>query len=204
MTDRIGVAAICLHISSAIYLIAGLAFMGYFLPSAQSTRLPSGVGWVGGALCLAFAAGIELVAWGLRRRRYWGWVAGVYILTLYIPTVFLPLGAVGLWALLTPATRELFGVAPLTSVSRRQRSSSMASVVFPLLLLAIALIAVAIACVRISGVGIRRIMRCQSRLNLRVHRLVGLALFAVAALSAAFFASAFVLLILGRYRSRAS
>ena len=35
-----------------------------------------------GALCLAFAAGIELVARGLRRRRYWGWVAGVGILTL--------------------------------------------------------------------------------------------------------------------------
>ena len=119
MTDRIGVAAICLHICSAIYLIASLAFMGYSLPSAQPTRLPSAIGWATGALCLAFAAGIELVARGLRRHRHWGWVAGVCILTLSIPTVFLPLGAVGHWALLTPATRAFFSVGPLTSVSKR-------------------------------------------------------------------------------------
>jgi hypothetical protein len=61
MTDRIGVAAISLHISSAIYPIAGLAFMGYSLPSAQPTRLPSRVGWAMGALYLAFAAGIEVI-----------------------------------------------------------------------------------------------------------------------------------------------
>jgi hypothetical protein len=38
----------------------------------------------------------------------------------------------------------------------------------------------------------------------RVHRPVGLALFAVAALAATLLASAFVFLILGRYRSRDS
>ncbi len=195
MTDRIGVAAICLHISSAIYLIAGLAFVGYSLPSAQPTRLPSGVGWAGGTLCLAFVAGIELVARRLRRRRYWGWVAGVCIITLYFPMVFLPLGAVGLWALLTPATRALFGVGPLTSVSRRPGTSSTASVAFRLLLLTIALIAVAIAYVRISGVGIPPYHAVPEPSELeRVHRLVGLALFA----------SAFVFLVLGRYRGRAS
>ena len=102
---------------------------------------------------MAFAAGIETVARGLRLRRYWGWVAGVCILTLYIPTVFLPLGAVGLWALLTPATRGLFGVGPLTSVSRRPGARSLASVMYRLLLLTITLTAVAMAYVRISGVG---------------------------------------------------
>ena len=107
MTDRIGVAAICLRISAAIYLIAGLAFIGYSLPSAQPTRLPSGIGWATGALCLAFAAGIELVARGLRRHRHWGWVAGVCILTLSIPTVLLPLGAVGLE--IVPPVVEMWG-----------------------------------------------------------------------------------------------
>src|SRR6185312_10716172 len=75
------------------------------------------------------------------RRGYWGWVAGVCLLTHYIPSVFLPLGAVGLWVLLTRATRALFGVGPLTSVSRRPGSSSMASFAFCLLLLTIALTA---------------------------------------------------------------
>jgi hypothetical protein len=81
----------------------------------------------------------------------------------------------------------------------------MASVAFRLLLLTIALIAVGIAYVRISGVGMPPYhpMPEPSELE-RVHRFVGVALFAVAAISAAFFASAFVFLILGRYRSRAS
>jgi chromate transport protein ChrA len=205
MTDRIGVAAICLHITSAIYLIAGLAFLGYSLAPAQPTRSPSGLGLAGCVLLLAFAAGIEMVARGLRRRMYWGWVAGVCILTLYIPTVFLPFGAVGLWALLTPATRALFGVGPLTSVSRRPGSSSMASVTFRLLLLTIALIAAAFAYVRISGAGMPPYHPVPEPSELeRVHRLVGLALFAVAALSTASLASAFVALILVRYRRRAS
>jgi hypothetical protein len=129
----------------------------------------------------------------------------VCILTLYIPTVFLPLGAVGLWALLMPATRALFGVEPLTSVSRRPGSSSLSSVAFRLLLLTIALIAVAIAYVRISEVGLPPYHAVPEPSELeRVHRLVGLALFAVAALAAALFASALVFLILGRYRRRAS
>ena len=81
----------------------------------------------------------------------------------------------------------------------------MASVAFRLLLLTIALIAVSIAYVCISGVGIPPFSAVPEPSELeRVHRLVGLALFAVAALSAALFASAFVFLILGRYRSRAS
>jgi hypothetical protein len=129
----------------------------------------------------------------------------VCILTLYIPTVFLPFGAVGLWALLTPATRALFGVGPLTSVSRRAGSSSMASVTFRLLLLTIALIAAAFAYVRISGVGMPPYYPVPEPPELeRVHRLVALALFAVAALSTASLASAFVALILVRYRRRAS
>jgi hypothetical protein len=81
----------------------------------------------------------------------------------------------------------------------------MVSVAFRLLLLTIALIAVAIGYVRISGVGIRpgHAVPKPSELE-RVHRLVDLALFDVAALSAASFASTFVFLILGRYLSRAS
>jgi hypothetical protein len=62
MTDRIGAAAICLHISSAIYLIAGLALMGYSLPSAQPTRLPLGSDgrWALSAWHLRLASGDEV------------------------------------------------------------------------------------------------------------------------------------------------
>ena len=205
MTDRIGVAAICLHISSAVYVIAGVAFVGCSLLPTQTTRVPAGAGLAGGVLCLAFAAGVEMAAWGLGRRRYWGWVAGVCILTLYIPTVFLPLGAVGLWALLTPATRALFGVGPLTSVSRRPGSTSLASVGLRLLLLNIGLLAVAIAYVQISGVGMPPYHSVPEPSEVeRIHRLVGLALFAVAAICTALLASVWVVLGWGRNHGRAS
>ncbi len=203
MSDRIGVATICLHSSSAIYLIAGLAFLGYSRLPAQPTNLPSEAGLVGCITCLTLAAGIELVARGLRRRRYWAWVAGVCILTLYVPTVFLPLGALGLWALLTPATRALFGVGPLTSISRRPGSVSMTTVAFRLLLLTIALTGVAVAYVHLSGVGMPPYSPVPDPSELeRIHRLVGLALFAVAALSAALSIAALAAVILVRYRRR--
>jgi hypothetical protein len=97
------------------------------------------------------------------------------------------------------------GVVPLTSVSRRPGSTSMVTVAFRLHLLTIALIAVASAYARISGVGSPPYHAVPEPSELaRVHRLVGLALFAVAALAAALFASAFVFLILGWHRSRVS
>src|SRR4051812_36652194 len=100
MRDRIRVAAISLHISAVIYVIVGLVFLGYSRSDDPLASPPAEVAVLGCVLSLALAAGIETVAHGLRRRRYWGWVAGLCIFTLYIPTVFLPLGALGLWALL--------------------------------------------------------------------------------------------------------
>lgn len=204
MKDRLGVAAICLHISAVIYVIVGLALLGYFL-WPQPTGMPPEVGLICCIIFLALAFGIEVVARGLRRRKYWAWVAGVCICTLYLPTLNLPLGAVGLWALLAPPTRSLFGVGPLTSISNRPGSSSMGRVVFRLLLLTILLAAVSIAYVRISGVGIPpyQTMPEPSEIE-RIHRLVGLALFAVAGLSAISLALAFVIMIVFRYRRRAS
>ena len=203
MSDRIRIATICLHISSAIYLIAAFAFLGYSRSPAQPTKLPSEAGLVGCILCIASAAGIELVARGLRRRRYWAWVAGVCILTLYVPTVFLPLGAIGLWALLAPATRALFGVGPLTSMSRRPESVSMTTVAIRLVLLTIALTGVAVAYVRLSGVGMPPYYPVPEPSEVeRIHRLVGLALFAVAALSAVLGVAALAAVILVRYRRR--
>jgi hypothetical protein len=80
----------------------------------------------------------------------------------------------------------------------------MVSIAFRLRLLTIVLIPVAIAYVRISVVGSPPYDAVPKPSELEgVHRLVGLAVFAVAALSSALFASVFVFLILGRYCSQA-
>jgi hypothetical protein len=61
--------------------------------------------------CIALIVGIEFVAAGLRRRALWAWVAGLCIFGLYVPSLFLPLGALGLWGLLGEGSRREFGVS---------------------------------------------------------------------------------------------
>jgi hypothetical protein len=202
MQDRTTLATTCLHISSAIYAIAGLAFLGNALSRSRSASLPTKAGAIFCILCLAFAAGIEVVARGLRSRRYWAWVAALCVFTLYTPSIFLPLGVLGLWALLTPTTRARFGVGPLTSVTKRPQSSTAARVAIRLLLLTIVLTGFAIAHGRLSGVGMPPYSSVSDPSEQeRIHRLVGLALFTVATLSA-LVASTFVAAILVRNRQR--
>jgi hypothetical protein len=61
-------------------------------------------------LWLALITGIEIVAIGLNRRKFWAWIAGLCIFGMYVPSLFLPLGALGLWGLLDPGSRAEFGM----------------------------------------------------------------------------------------------
>lgn len=76
-------AIVCLHISAVLYILVGV---------------------------LALAAGIEFVFVGLRRRKRWDWIAGLCVFGIYLPSLFLPLGAFGLWGLLDGGSRKEFGV----------------------------------------------------------------------------------------------
>jgi hypothetical protein len=81
----------------------------------------------------------------------------------------------------------------------------MASVVFRLLLLTIVLTAVAVGYVRISGAGMPPYPPVPEPSEIeRIHRLVGLALFAIAGLSVASLALLFVAMIMFRYRHRSA
>ncbi|MFO0957529.1 MAG: hypothetical protein U0800_08695 [Isosphaeraceae bacterium] len=180
MPDRITAAVVCLHISAAIYGIVCLAFL--FHPEASSTD----VSLFGAFFSVALAVGIEAVAVGLKRRKYWAWVAGVCIFTLYVPTLFFPLGATGLWALLTPPTRAAFGAGHLTALANRSRSSTRARVLIRLLILTVALALFAIAYVQFAGIGFPPYSSIPEPSERdRLHQLVALPLFGIAALSAA-------------------
>ena len=58
------------------------------------------------------SAGSEFVVYGLRRRKFWAWVAGLIIFVMCLPlgALGLPLGALGLWGLLDSGSRREFGV----------------------------------------------------------------------------------------------
>jgi hypothetical protein len=109
MQHRIGMAIVCLHISAVLYLLAGILMVPLFL-----NRDRSGLGGVIGTalflLALLLAVGIEFVVHGLGQRQFWAWVAGLRIFGVYLPSLFFPLGALGLWGLLDHGSRAEFGI----------------------------------------------------------------------------------------------
>lgn len=110
MRHKIGLATTCLHISAALYLIIGvLGFPLFMADDDTGLGLTFAVGML--VFCLALIAGIEFVVYGLHRRKYWAWVAGLCIFGIYAPSLFLPLGALGLWGLLDNGSRAEFGVS---------------------------------------------------------------------------------------------
>lgn len=110
MPHRVNMAIACLHISAVLYLLVGGLLCLVFLASDEfeSIAMPFAIGTL--ALCLLLIVGIEVVAWGLRRRKFWAWVAGLCIFGIYVPSLFLPLGALGLWGLLDTGSRREFGI----------------------------------------------------------------------------------------------
>ena len=109
MGHKIGLATACLHISAVLYLALGALMFPLFMHDDET-----GYGLViaGGffVFCLILIAGIELVVYGLHRRKFWAWVAGLCIFGLYAPSLFFPLGALGLWGLLDRGSRAEFGI----------------------------------------------------------------------------------------------
>jgi hypothetical protein len=105
---RIGLAIWCLHISAILYVGVGLLIL--VLGSDDRTEFAPLFKVVIPSACLAMVIGIELVVVGLRRRRFWAWIAGLCVFSMYLPSVFLPLGFLGLWGLLDEGSRTEFRV----------------------------------------------------------------------------------------------
>ncbi|HKB03910.1 MAG TPA: hypothetical protein VKD90_16935 [Gemmataceae bacterium] len=108
MPHRIGLAIACLHVSAALYLLVGALMFSPYLLSDTGPSLPAAIALA--ALCLGLSAAAEVIAAGLRRRRLWAWIAGLCVFGMYLPSMFLPLGAVGLWGLLDAGSRAQFGI----------------------------------------------------------------------------------------------
>jgi fumarate reductase subunit D len=122
MKHRISMAIVCLHISALLYFMVGvltLLLFGFGVwppdPEPGPREVPPFVErLVGGlcilVLCLALIAGIEVVVYGLHQRKFWAWIAGLCIFGMYAPSLFFPLGALGLWGLLDSGSRAEFGL----------------------------------------------------------------------------------------------
>lgn len=111
MKDKIGFAVTCLHISAVLYLLIALGGTAgmFILPDMPAgLRLVMAGMWI--VVGFAMIVLVEAVAWGLKRRKFWAWVVALGVFALYVPSLFLPLGAVGLYGLLVEPSRRAFGV----------------------------------------------------------------------------------------------
>lgn len=110
MPNRVAIASVCLHLSAVIYVALGLLFFVLSRSPEYAEEVSPGLGQAMLAFCVCIALGIEVVALGLRRRRFWAWIAGLCIFALFVPSPFLPLGVLGLWGLLAQGSRAAFGI----------------------------------------------------------------------------------------------
>ncbi len=107
-------ALVSLHISAILYLLVGcIAFIVFDNGDAGDNEVGAGdplFGTICASFCVVLAAGVEVVAYGIHKRRFWGWIAGLVVCGIYTPSLFFPLGILGLWGLLAPGSRTEFGV----------------------------------------------------------------------------------------------
>jgi hypothetical protein len=108
--ERLRLAIWGLRITQVFYLLLLLCTpLPYFLPEVEE-RL-----WVllwtvccMGGISIACVVGIEVVIRGLKQYKYWGWIAGLCVAGLYIPSLFLPFGIMILVGLLDSQTQAAF------------------------------------------------------------------------------------------------
>ena len=118
MKDRTALAIVCLHISTGAYvLLAGILAV---LPSRVETSRFTVV-LIG--FCLALAA-VEILIVGLKRRKFWAWIVGIIVSGAYVPSLFLPLGALGLWGLFAPGSRKSFEVGASSGTEGQPASAA--------------------------------------------------------------------------------
>jgi hypothetical protein len=114
--DRTRLATLSLHISAVLFSVAGvlLAMEPFTLSSAISVEyaLPSSLVWCLAGLSFGLAVVARVLITALRQRKRWAWLSATLVFAIYLPSALLPLGAVGLFALMSAGTRVQFPRLP--------------------------------------------------------------------------------------------
>lgn len=106
---------IVFHISSALYFLLGLIFLAvplivYMTTNKWGTNDVITAVFLAIFVVVSFACGIfvEIVISQLKKGKRWAWIAGLIIAALYVTSLFLPLGVIGLVGLLNARTMSAF------------------------------------------------------------------------------------------------
>lgn len=114
MNPKLNKTIIVLHISAVIYFLLGILFLifpfllvGEMGPETPDTFIK--MMWVfSGLFMIAMGVFIEIVVKSLKNNKFWAWIAGLIICGLYIPSIFIFLGIIGLIGLLDKDVRKDF------------------------------------------------------------------------------------------------
>jgi hypothetical protein len=118
MPGKLRMTVICFHISAVLYVVLGILLLVIFASFPLSDlQIPNRFwltyGIISCLLCIALAIGVEIVVWGLTKLKYWAWIVGIMICGLYVTSLFIILGGLGLWGLLDTGTQAAFQEARL-------------------------------------------------------------------------------------------
>ncbi|GEM_PF-5136446 len=121
LPGRLRLVVVCFRISTVLYILLGLfAIVGptFLIPSLPPEEAAvAGIfvifGLIFGLVSIGIAIGVEVVVWYLKQLRYWAWVTAIVISALYLTSIFLPLGILGLLGLLDAETQAAFQAARL-------------------------------------------------------------------------------------------
>ncbi len=110
-------AIVCLRISEVLYILLALLFGTFGTMGDLFGEKPTSQGeyfYILGFtiffvfLSLGMAVFIEVVCRHLKQGKYWAWIAGLILCGIYVPSLFIVLGIIGLIGLLKPETRKYF------------------------------------------------------------------------------------------------
>ena len=111
MNQKLGKTIIVLHISAVFYFLSGILFLilPFVLPNILEEEIFLTIMFVITALfSIAIGIFVEIVIKSLKNNKFWAWVAGLIICGLYIPSLFIVLGVIGLIGLLDRDVRKDF------------------------------------------------------------------------------------------------
>ena len=119
LVDRTRLSTVALQVGAASYVLAGFLLAVFFF-SGETSSAPGSANRVGiiwflvtvFTLLLVIGVLSLIVARALRRRKRWAWrTALVLFISLFLTTILLPVGIVGLYGLLSAGTRARFRAA---------------------------------------------------------------------------------------------
>ena len=102
MNPKLNKTIIILHISAVIYFLLGIALL-----TVLSRYIRFGASIIA-LVSIGMGVFVEIVIKGLKDNKFWAWVAGLIICGIYVPSLFIILGIIGLIGLLDKEVRKDF------------------------------------------------------------------------------------------------